>query len=192
MMKQSAEALRIKILEGAVALFIEKGIGIVTTRELTESVGISRSHIYHYFSNWQTLCLAALERFMHNEFAHFSAMLAAVPPPQRLGLLFESYLPNSPDAVWQLYASFWQLASHNPAYAALAEEMTAKWQGLMESLIAAEVENGTLRVTDVARTARQLSAMLNGYADLLTINPSAAKAGEALDDLNHFVGQMRG
>ena len=172
MMKQSAEALRIKILEGAVALFIEKGIGKVTTRELTESVGISRSHIYHYFSNWQTL--------------------AAVPPPQRLGLLFESYLPNSPDAVWQLYASFWQLASHNPAYAALAEEMTAKWQGLMESLIAAEVENGTLRVTDVARTARQLSAMLNGYADLLTINPSAAKAGEALDDLNHFVGQMRG
>jgi hypothetical protein len=40
--------------------------------------------------------------------------------------------------------------------------------GFGESLIAAEVENGTLRVTDVARTARQLSAMLNGYADLLT------------------------
>lgn len=70
--------------------------------------------------------------------------------------------------------------------------MTAKWQGLMENIIGAEVENGTLRVTDVARTARQLSAMLNGYADLLTINPSAAKASEALDDLNHFVGQMRG
>ena len=191
MMKESAEALRIKILDGAVALFIEKGIEKVTTRQLTETVGISRSHIYHYFSNWQTLCLAALERFMQNEFATFSETLAALSPHQRLIALFESYLPSTPDAVWQLYASFWQLAGHNPLYAALAEEMTLKWQGLMEQIIQDGVGNGTFRSTDVARTARQLNAMLNGYADLLTINPSAAKAQEAMEDLHHFIEQLR-
>ncbi len=52
-----AENLRTKILDGAIALFIDKGIDNVTTRELTEHVGISRSHIYHYFRDWRSLRL---------------------------------------------------------------------------------------------------------------------------------------
>lgn len=186
-MKESAEALRTKILDAAIVLFIEKGIEKVTTRELTESVGISRSHIYHYFSNWQTLCLAALERFMRVDFETFADSLTVLTPRQRLLTLFESHLPASPDTTWQLYASFWQTAAHNEAYAALADEMTDTWQGLMEGIIRDGVTDGTLRCADVPRTARQISAMLNGYADLLTINPSDKKAREALADLNQFI-----
>ena len=54
------------------------------------------------------------------------------------------------------------------------------------------VTDGTLRCADVARTARQISAMLNGYADLLTVNPSEAKAREALADLNQFIDCVLG
>ena len=189
-MKESAEALRIKILDAAIVLFIEKGIEKVTTRELTESVGISRSHIYHYFSNWQTLCLAAMKRFMRVDFETFADSLAVLTPRQRLMTLFESHLPSAPDATWQLYASFWQTAAHNQAYAALADEMTDTWQGLMEGIIRDGVTDGTLRCSDVPRTARQISAMLNGYADLLTINPSEKKAHEALADLNQFIDMV--
>ncbi|ELP24876.1 TetR-family transcriptional regulator [Pantoea agglomerans 299R] len=186
-MKESAEALRTRILDAAIALFIEKGIEKVTTRELTESVGISRSHIYHYFSNWQTLCLAALERFMQVDFETFADSLKMLTPRQRLATLIESHLPSAPDATWQLYASFWQTAAHNEAYAALADEMTDAWQGLMEAIIRDGVTDGTLQCSNVPRTARQISAMLNGYADLLTINPSEKKAREALADLNQFI-----
>lgn len=186
-MKESAEALSTRILDAAIVLFIEKGIEKVTTRELTESVGISRSHIYHYFSNWQTLCLAALERFMQVDFETFADSLKMLTPRQRLATLIESHLPSAPDATWQLYASFWQTAAHNEAYAALADEMTDAWQGLMEAIIRDGVTNGTLQCSNVPRTARQISAMLNGYADLLTINPSEKKAREALADLNQFI-----
>jgi len=186
-MKESAEALRTRILDAAIVLFIEKGIEKVTTRELTESVGISRSHIYHYFSNWQTLCLAALERFMQVDFETFADSLKMLTPRQRLATLIESHLPSAPDATWQLYASFWQTAAHNEAYAALADEMTDAWQGLMEAIIRDSVTDGTLQCSNVPRTARQISAMLNGYADLLTINPSEKKAREALADLNQFI-----
>jgi len=186
-MKESAEALRIKILDAAIVLFIEKGIEKVTTRELTESVGISRSHIYHYFSNWQTLCLAALERFMRVDFEAFADSLTLLTPRQRLLTLFESHLPSAPDATWQLYASFWQTAAHNKAYATLADEMTTVWQGLVEGIIRDGVTDNTFHCADVPRTARQISAMLNGYADLLTINPSEKKACEALADLNQFI-----
>lgn len=186
-MKESTEALRTKILDAAIALFIEKGIEKVTTRELTESVGISRSHIYHYFSNWQTLCLAALERFMRVDFESFADALTELTPRQRLLTLFESHLPSAPDATWQLYASFWQMAAHHEAYATLADEMTETWQALMEGIIRDGVTEGSLHCDDVPRTARQISAMLNGYADLLTINPSEKKSREALADLNHFI-----
>lgn len=186
-MKESAEALRTKILDAVIALFIEKGIEKVTTRELTESVGISRSHIYHYFSNWQALCLAALERFMRVDFETFTGFLKMLTPRQRLATLMESHLPSAPDATWQLYASFWQTAAHNEAYAALADEMTDAWQGLMEEIIRDGVTDGTLQCSNVPRTARQISAMLNGYADLLTINPSEKKARDALADLNQFI-----
>ena len=186
-MKESAEALRTRILDAAIVLFIEKGIEKVTTRELTESMGISRSHIYHYFSNWQTLCLAALERFMQVDFETFADSLKMLTPRQRLATLIESHLPSAPDATWQLYASFWQTAAHNEAYATLADEMTDAWQGLMEAIIRDGVTDGTLQCSNVPRTARQISAMLNGYADLLTINPSEKKAREALADLNQFI-----
>lgn len=186
-MKESAEALSTRILDAAIVLFIEKGIEKVTTRELTESMGISRSHIYHYFSNWQTLCLAALERFMQVDFETFADSLKMLTPRQRLATLIESHLPSAPDATWQLYASFWQTAAHNEAYAALADEMTDAWQGLMEAIIRDGVTDGTLQCINVPRTARQISAMLNGYADLLTINPSEKKAREALADLNQFI-----
>ncbi len=51
----SGETRKETIIAGAIALFIEKGIEKTTTRDLTESLGISRSHIYHYFPDWHTL-----------------------------------------------------------------------------------------------------------------------------------------
>lgn len=83
-MKKKTEELRVRILDGAVALFIEKGIEKVTTRELTEHLGLSRSHIYHYFKDWQSLCLAALERFMQQELDDLTESLAGREPHEKV------------------------------------------------------------------------------------------------------------
>ncbi|VTP68424.1 transcriptional repressor BetI [Leclercia adecarboxylata] len=90
-MKEAKEALKVRILDGAIALFLEKGIANVTTRELTESLGISRSHIYHYFSNWQALCIAALERFMRDELEIFTREVAALPSTQKMDRLVADF-----------------------------------------------------------------------------------------------------
>ena len=74
----SADNLRVQILDGAIALFIEKGIDKVTTRELTEHLGISRSHIYHYFRDWGSLRLEAAERFMLADLNAFKDALLPV------------------------------------------------------------------------------------------------------------------
>ncbi len=186
-MKKKNDELTHRILDTAVALFIEKGIAAVTTREVTEQLGLSRSHIYHYFSNWQALSLAAVERFMTQEITQFTQEIEGLPPEQQLCRLADIYLPEAADASWKLYDSLWQMAANNPAYAALAEENMASWCALIDGIIQRGVALQHFRTTDVAQTTRQLSAMLNGYAERLSISPSANKHQQAMTDITAFI-----
>lgn len=189
-MKENQEALRAKILDGAISLFIEKGIEKVTTRELTERVGISRSHIYHYFRDWQTLCIEALKEVMLTELTEFTAEIAPLQPQEKLHTLVRNYLPDTQGDIWQLYGSLWQLAAHNEAYAGLAQLMVHKWLALLAEIISAGIEAGVFRPADAARVTRQLSAIMNGYSDQLIVMPSAETRQEAMDDILDFIGRV--
>lgn len=190
LVKKKTEELRVRILDGAVALFIEKGIEKVTTRELTEHLGLSRSHIYHYFKDWQSLCLAALERFMQQELDDLTESLAGREPHEKLSVLIKYYLPEGPDAVWQLYDSLWRLASHDAAYAELAERNMNCWMEMIADIIREGVGLKAFRALDAERVTRQFVAMLNGYSENLIIHPSPEKCQLASDDLHDFIRQM--
>ncbi|WP_347116380.1 TetR/AcrR family transcriptional regulator [Leclercia sp. S52] len=186
-MKETKEALKARILDGAIALFLEKGIANVTTRELTESLGISRSHIYHYFSNWQALCIAALDRFMRDELETFTREVAALPSTQKMERLVIDFLPFEPDAAWQLYGSTWQLALHNDVYAEFVESITQAWNEIVRGIVEEGVANGSFRECDVSRTTRQLISLLNGYDEFLGVRPSAEKCAMVEADIADFI-----
>ena len=189
-MKEKASVLKENILDAAIALFTEKGVEKVTTRELTEQVGIARSHIYHYFPDWQTLCIEAFSRFMYAELAAFSQKTRALPPEQGLNIFVEDYLPDRADAVWELYGSLWRLAVHNKVYAELALTLTEKWDALLASIIESGIESGVFRQTDVLRVTRQLGALLNGYSDQLIIDSAPLARDQALEDIQAFISQV--
>lgn len=189
-MKEKASVLKENILDAAIALFTEKGVEKVTTRELTEQVGIARSHIYHYFPDWQTLCIAAFSRFMYAELDAFSQKTRTLPPEQGLNIFVEDYLPDRADAVWELYGSLWRLAVHNKVYADLALTLTEKWDALLASIIESGIESGVFRQTDVWRTTRQLGALLNGYSDQLIIDSAPLARDQALEDIQAFISQI--
>lgn len=186
-----AENLRTKILDGAIALFIDKGIDKVTTRELTEHVGISRSHIYHYFSDWSSLRLKAIERFMQADLDAFKNAIADVAPDVALDTFITS-LPATHDADWLLYNSVWTQALHDRAYADLAINNMNRWFSLLESIVAAGINQGLYRQVDVARTSRIISGAVNGYADILSVNPTETGFLEAKNDLRYLVIQLLG
>ncbi|WP_312183350.1 TetR/AcrR family transcriptional regulator [Pantoea sp. CTOTU46764] len=186
-MKETREALKARILEGAAALFIEKGIENVSTRELTERLSISRSHIYYYFSDWQTLCIEALTRYLQNELDDFSRSIESTLPADKLNTAIENYLPDAPDAVWQLYGSLWQMAGRDKAFADLAELFINKWTHFITTIVEEGIAQGIYRPVKSGRFTRQLGAMLNGYADSLMISPSPAKHREAVEDIQAFI-----
>lgn len=186
-MKEKSADLKDKILDAAIALFTEKGVEKVTTRELTELVGIARSHIYHYFPDWQTLCIDAFSKFMYGELRAFSMKVENLPPERGLDVFIEDYLPDRADAVWELYGSLWRLAVHDKAYENLALALTEKWDALLAGIIEAGINTGVFRKTDTQRVTRQLGALLNGYSDKLIIDNAPIARSQALEDIQCFI-----
>lgn len=186
-MKETAAEWREKILDTAVALFIERGLENVKTRELTTQLGISRSHIYHYFPDWATLSLEACTWFARNDLHTFSQQIAQLPCAQRLDAFIDSALPQEPDAVWQLYSSLWRKATMEKAYAELATSVTAGWQHLMTAIIQEGITSGEFCAANAEQVARQLNAMLNGYADLLIVVQDTGAREQAIADLKAFI-----
>jgi len=186
-MKKDSDTLKCKILDEAVLLFIEKGIQNVTTRELTECMGISRSHIYHYFDNWQTLCLEAVTVFVLNDLHQVRASLTPLMAKEKLDIVIHNYIPDSTDAVWQIYSDLWHQAAHSEAWAKLALTMLQRWENLLGEVITAGIAEGIFNTEAPGRVTRQLSALLNGYADKLIVSLSPRDRQIAFDDINHFI-----
>lgn len=186
-MKETAEALRGRILTGAIALFIERGLERVTTRELTEHLGISRSHIYHYFRDWETLCKEAMSHFVREDEADFTARLQGLNARERLMAFVNDYLPAEPHASWSLYGSLWQLAIHDAEWAEMAQALMARWHEMMADIIRAGLAAGEFRHGDPELITRQLSAMLNGYAEQLIVAPCPATHQAASKDIAAFI-----
>ncbi len=178
-----------KIINAAIVLFIEQGIENVKTRDLTEHLGISRSHIYHYFKNWQALCVESISTFLENELNEFVMRTASLPARERLKAFIEGVISTTPDPTAKLYGSLWQLAAHNAEYAQLMESILARWHDALVDILTAGAQEGVFRHLNAARFARQLDAMLFGYSDHLYTLPSDAALRQAQEDIDDFIGQ---
>ncbi len=190
MTRQPSEQRREAILSTAIALFRTKGLLQTSTRDLTEALGISRSHIYHYFPNWQALCLAALEYYMQQDWQQARDELAVMEPKAALRRLTEWFLPDDVDPDWLIYADAWQIAARDEAYKALAQNVTVEWNGLIERVIVRGCEAGVFRCKDVAQTARLLGGAINGYADRVSLEPNERSRQQALADIDSLINVL--
>jgi len=190
--RETTANLKDALLDGAIKLFTEKGVENVTTRELTDLLGISRSHIYHYFKNWQSLRLAACSHFMYAELNEMARDLENLPPQQALDRLIAQYLPVSVDAKWVLYMDIWRLAVQDQQYSQLTTELIKAWDRLMENAILDGITLGVFRPVDAARASRQLGALINGYADTLTFCTPLQTRDEAIDEINQVMWLILG
>ncbi|BBV76524.1 TetR family transcriptional regulator [Klebsiella electrica] len=186
-MKAKSELMKERILKAAVDLFIEKGIEKVTTRDLTEYLGISRSHTYHYFKDWQSLCLAAVTNFMNDELEEFCSIIQPLSASEKLQEFIDGMISNAPDPTRKLYGSLWLLSSHDEAYASLMRTVLDKWQQVLVNIIQSGMDERTFRIVDAQRVARQLDAMLFGYGEHLLTLPSEGLVKLAKEDIDDFI-----
>lgn len=179
--------MREKILKGAIKLFLERGIDKVSTRDLTEYLGISRSHIYHYFKDWHSLSLEAVEGFLNNELEEFCVIIEPLSAKAKLRELIDGMITDKPDPSRKLYSSLWLLSSHNENYKCLVQTCLAKWQQVLTDIIQSGINEQTFRTVDAKRIARQLDALLLGYSEYLSNPVSEDTVKNAKEDIDDFI-----
>jgi AcrR family transcriptional regulator len=178
-----ASATAHQILEATLALFKARGLAGVSTRDVAAATGLSRSHLYYYFGNWERLRNAVFEHFAAAELDAAERALAAVPPPEALQALLHESLPDQRDATWVLWLHAGDEALRDEAFAPVYLGIMRRWEGLLAAVVQRGVAEGVWQCDDAAQAARQLFALANGYAMHLLVQPSRAAAAKALEDV---------
>ncbi|MGB3125613.1 MAG: TetR family transcriptional regulator C-terminal domain-containing protein [Pseudomonas sp.] len=172
-----------QIIAAALELFRSKGFADVSTRDLAEHAGLSRSHVYHYFSDWNELRREAFVRFANEQLDEVRAPLADLPPREALVTFLRDCLPCTADAGWALWLDAWDEAMHDPQMAEAYLVINAQWQGMLAEVIEQGVAAGVFRCESPQRAARQLFALAMGYADDLMLKPSTESAEAVLEEV---------
>ena len=172
-----------QIIAAALELFRSKGFADVSTRDLAEHAGLSRSHVYHYFSDWKELRREAFVRFANEQLDEVRAPLAEAPPLDAFVGFLRDCLPSTVDAGWALWLDAWDEAMQDPQMAQAYLVINAQWQGMLAEVIERGVAANVLRCDSPQRAARQIFAVAMGYADDLMLQPSTESAEAALDEV---------
>lgn len=191
-MSRSSPERKGQIIAAALELFRSKGFADVSTRDLAEHAGLSRSHIYHYFSDWNELRREAFVRFADEQLEDVRARLTGMPPIEALSGFIRECLPASKDAGWALWLDAWDEAMHDAELARAYLSEIDCWQGMLREIIELGVTAKVFRCTSPERAARQIFALAMGYADDLLLEPSVEAVEIALDEVAEVAGLLLG
>jgi AcrR family transcriptional regulator len=174
---------REQIVQVTLDLLIEKGFANVSTRDLAERAGLSRSHIYHYFQDWPTLRQEAFTRFADAQLAETRAAVAGLAPPAAVEAFIRDCLSAEPGTGMELWLDAWDEALHDPELAAAYAATDLRWHRLLETIIVDGVARGDFRCASPERAARQIFAMTMGYADDVLMSSDAMSAEQAATEV---------
>ncbi|WP_219094621.1 TetR/AcrR family transcriptional regulator [Pseudomonas sp. UMAB-40] len=181
-----------QIIAAALELFRSKGFADVSTRDLAEHAGLSRSHVYHYFTDWKELRREAFIRFANEQLEEVRAPLVGVAPLTALQGFLKDCLPASADDGWALWLDAWDEAMHDAELAAAYLVVNTQWQAMLAQIIEQGVVTEVFRCASPERAARQIFAQAMGYADDLLLQPSSKAAEAALDEVMEVAALLLG
>jgi AcrR family transcriptional regulator len=182
-MSRSSPERKGQIIAAALELFRQKGFADVSTRDLAEHAGLSRSHIYHYFDDWNELRREAFVHFADEQLEEAAARLTDMPPVEALLGFIRDCLPASKDDGWGLWLDAWDEAMHDAELARAYLSEIGRWQAMLRGIVEQGVEAKVFRCASPERAARQLFALAMGYADDLLLEPSVEAAEAALEEV---------
>lgn len=156
---------REQVLEEALAMIGEQGLGTVTMASLAARLGTSGGHLLYYFGTRDGLLLETL-RWSEQQYAVQRAPLmeraAAGDADLATVLAFtEVYLPlDDRDPRWLLWLELWARAPYDAELAAAQRELDDGWHRDLVVLLRACWSG----ITDAEGVSERLRAMWDGFA----------------------------
>jgi AcrR family transcriptional regulator len=174
---------REQILIAALELFKSRGFSNVSTRDVAEATGMSRSHLYYYFPDWAALRKTAFELFAEDELVRANRELEKLSPIPAIRALLKECLPARRDTAWALWLDVWQAAMHDAKLATTYLALMHSWERSLSNIIDRGCSEGVFTCADSSSTARQLFALASGYTDELLLIPSAKRSEAAFNEV---------
>lgn len=181
------------IKKAALNLFKEKGLNNVSTRDLNARLNISRSHMYHYYSNWDELKLDAIKKMLDDDVNDYLLKLKERKTgtiSEELLFFLDYLLPDAPSSHWILYLEIWPLSARDQRYADLIHCNLMQWNETVEDIIMRGTEAGEFTCANSTVAARQIAAVLDGYSSMIILDYSAEKRALFLEEIFNFSLQL--
>jgi len=181
------------IKKAALKLFKEKGLNNVSTRDLNARLNISRSHMYHYYSNWDELKLDAIKKMLDDDVNDYLLKLKERKTgtiSEELLFFLDYLLPDAPSSHWILYLEIWPLSARDQRYADLIHANLMQWNDIVEDIITRGIEVGEFTSANSQVSARQIAAVLDGYSSMIILDYSAERRALFLEEIFKFSLQM--
>jgi AcrR family transcriptional regulator len=172
--RAQAQWRRQRLLDAALAVFVDKGVDGATVKDVTAAAGVTQGLLYHYFDGKDALVLAILEE---RGFLSELRRLLAGPPGRPAGVVLPELAAGFRRLLAEhaeLVALFFAASRANRAVRAGLHGFVAEGQRLLADYLAARVAAGELRPHDTRAAAQLLlSTVALGQVTGADVDPAA-------------------
>ena len=179
-----------RILATALALFKERGLAGVSTRDVSEASGLSRSHLYHYFADWNALRNGVFTALAAKETGEMSQAVDALPPARAIMLFIDQLLPSNRDSSWMLWLDAWDEALHDDEFAKIYLDAMQQWEAVLATIVKRGVAMKVFSCDTPKRATKNLFTLINGYAADLLLAPSPKAKKVAMRDVSAVAAML--
>jgi AcrR family transcriptional regulator len=173
MTRASADDRRAAIVEAAVRVIAENGVGQARLADIAEEAGVSLGLVQHYFRHRERLVTEAFTSEAERVMARWRAVEASgAPPLERLIMFLRLATPSGEGAAgrthatgWSFWIEFWSAANRDPDIRAQERELYAAYCEPFAIAIADGLEAGTFTLRrPVQDVVDRIVALSDGLA----------------------------
>ncbi len=177
-----------EIVAAATGLAREAGLGALTQRAVAQRAGVATGLVAHY-QGMEDLVAQVYRGLVDVELREVAATLAGESDPAaRLRLLIDTLVAGDRDDLTVVWVEGWAMARRSPVLAEAVRAEMARWQDLVQDLIADGCRTGAFATREPGEVAWQLLGMIDGInaqslargADASAFAGRVARAAEAL------------
>lgn len=162
--ESGAESTREEIMRATYRALCTHGYADLTTKAIAEESGKSTALLHYYYDTKQDLLVAFLEYLLERFRERVEVGNDGADPATQLATLVERLL-FGPDDYREFQTAMLELRSqtpYNPAYREQLVENDREFTGLVADIIERGIEAGVFEDVDPERTARYLTATIDG------------------------------
>ena len=158
---------RERVLQAALDLITETGIGQLRLAEIAQRAGMSSGQVMYYFTSKEHILLETLAWQDGQDVLQVRAAVSrATGAWRQLEKFVSFYLPARPDQpAWILWLEAWARAPHNRQVDQLMEELWRPWLDELAAIVARGVQEGVFAApAAVDDFTLRFGALLDGLA----------------------------